>query len=389
MAATDADELQTLLDGYTWCAVTTDAPDWLVCPIFPHTLGKESAFDEINAECPLTFAPNLLETLKSPSPPSLDYFRSLPNPPVEFVWGLYLVLLEKPGHVPRLYGGSGTRKAGGVQARLEDYYNGQLLPKLVEHYLAKGYTVSHQGLWCWCPMPSEYTTGRVRVRMIALEGTFGYIFGTSPQYEIDTIWGDLWPWSRDTMSWRPLCTHTAFTERPLGTHDMTEDGFKAYNEERLRVAKIKGNERSQQHRAKALAQDLQGYLARTLENKIEWQRKNPERVLEIAASVRARNIASGNHHCSTCDLSLQSAAALQSHYNCKAHKEQVRLAAGGKPKAVSERALYCRDAVANIKASKRHYCGICDKAFGSKAHLTNHFKTAVHLRKVSLAAASV
>lgn len=132
-----AEDVQSLLDGYTWCAVTTDAPEWLVFPLFRELLGDESAFEKINEECPLSCPPNLLETLKSATPPSLDFFRSLPDAPPK-VWGIYLELLKKPGCPPGLYVGSGTRKVNGVQARFKDYDEGKH-PRLVQSSLDKGY----------------------------------------------------------------------------------------------------------------------------------------------------------------------------------------------------------------------------------------------------------
>lgn len=372
----------------TRCAVTTGAPEWLVDPVYPHILTQETAFDKINAECPLTCAPGLLETLKFPTPPSLEFFRSLPSPPVEPVWGLYLMLLEKPGCDARLYGGSGTRYSGGVQVRLRDYDKQELLPRLVKHYLALGYKITHRGLVCWCPIPSEFTSGTVRVRMIALEATLGYIFATVPESSVDDIWGDLWPWDRSLVTWKPLCTHTAFNERPKGTHDMTEEEFVSFNEERRRINKIKANERSVSHRAKTRAQDLRGYLDRTLQNRMAWQQRNPERVLEIAASVRARNLASKKFFCETCQQALQSSHALKKHQDSKLHKEQVRLAAGGKPKTVSAEVLKSRDRVAKHKLSKQHYCVICDMAFNIKGHLNRHLKSAKHAKKSALAEAS-
>lgn len=74
--------LQELVDGYTWCTVTAEAPDWYTCPIFKTLLGDEETFQQICSATQLSFAPSLLQVLESPSPPSLDYFRSLPAPPV-------------------------------------------------------------------------------------------------------------------------------------------------------------------------------------------------------------------------------------------------------------------------------------------------------------------
>ncbi|KAJ4401658.1 hypothetical protein N0V85_005477 [Neurospora sp. IMI 360204] len=48
-------DLQDLVDGYTWCTITADAPDWYVCPVFKTMLREQEAFDK--ACTPLSFAP--------------------------------------------------------------------------------------------------------------------------------------------------------------------------------------------------------------------------------------------------------------------------------------------------------------------------------------------
>jgi hypothetical protein len=66
-----------------------------------------------------------------------------------------------------------------------------------------------------------------------------------------------------------ICSHTAFQERPLGTHGLTALEFYAFNAERRRIAKIKANERSVAFRQKARASNLQGYLDSDAESDID------------------------------------------------------------------------------------------------------------------------
>ncbi|GJC99297.1 hypothetical protein ColKHC_08123 [Colletotrichum higginsianum] len=35
------EELRDLVDGYAWCVLETDAPDWYMCPIYKTILGKK------------------------------------------------------------------------------------------------------------------------------------------------------------------------------------------------------------------------------------------------------------------------------------------------------------------------------------------------------------
>ncbi|OIW34921.1 hypothetical protein CONLIGDRAFT_710183 [Coniochaeta ligniaria NRRL 30616] len=82
-----------------------------------------------------------------------------------------------------------------------------LAPKLVQLYLDKAYTITHQGVLCWCPVPSDFTTGTVRVRMVALEATLAYIFAACLETSIDGIWDDLWPWHTNAIASKDSLTN--------------------------------------------------------------------------------------------------------------------------------------------------------------------------------------
>ncbi|KAK1775155.1 hypothetical protein QBC45DRAFT_489157 [Copromyces sp. CBS 386.78] len=95
-----------------------------------------------------------------------------------------------------------------------------------------------------------------------------------------------------------------------------------------------------------------------------WGSTDTIRVSEIGAGVRERAKASKKHYCEVCEISLQSAHALVRHELGKAHAEQVRIKAGGAPKPVSAIAQKARDFAATSKANKTYYCSDCTKAFG-------------------------
>ncbi|RMZ85151.1 hypothetical protein DV738_g261, partial [Chaetothyriales sp. CBS 135597] len=174
-------------------------------------------------------------------------------------------------------------------------------------------------------------------------------------------------------------------ERPHGEaqHGMTEEQLKVYNQERLQHAKEQMALRSKVAENKERTNDLEGYLARKRREKLAWTKANKARVLKTAAGVRARAIASKSYECKTCGVSLQSACALAKHLASKAHEEQVRLAAGGTAKPVSEEALQSRSHAAKNKASWKHYCAVCDRAFNIKGHLDKHLASKKHLAKAA------
>jgi hypothetical protein len=79
-------------------------------------------------------------------------------------------------------------------------------------------------------------------------GVYPALAGMREVQTVDSIQG-----YRTMLSWKPLCSHTAFWETPKSIYSMTEAQFVAFNEERGKVA-----------------------LARALEsNKHSWERPRP------------------------------------------------------------------------------------------------------------------
>lgn len=57
-------------------------------------------------------------------------------------WGIYALILTKPGAAPKLYIGSGTNQGGGVQARLNGYLSSSgEFSRLVRQALDRGYNL--------------------------------------------------------------------------------------------------------------------------------------------------------------------------------------------------------------------------------------------------------
>lgn len=376
--------LAELVDGYTWAAITADAPEWYVCPIYKTLFGEAEAFDEACTTTPLSFAPSLLEILTSSSPPSLDFFRGLPALPAdEKVWAVYVLLLEKPGCPAKIYIGSGTDEKAGAKPRLRNYENGTHLPRFVERALDDGYAYTNRGLLCWAPLPAGHESGTARARFVAVEAVFAFIFFAGFETKLDGLWTVFLPWKREDVGWLPMCSHTALNERPKGVTNMTEAQWEEYDAERKKKIKAQMAIHSARAEDRQRQNDLEGYLTRKRREKLAWSHKNKDRVHEIAAGVRARAIKSGKHACQTCGINLQSITALRKHMASKAHKEQERLAAGGSAKAVSAVAEHARRFAAEKRASKAYYCATCDMAFNIKGHLTKHCNSKKHLNKVA------
>jgi hypothetical protein len=106
---------------------------------------------------------------------------------------------------------------------------------------------------------------------------------------------------------------------PRGLYDMTEEELAAHNAVRQARLAAKMAANVKRYYARQHETNLRGYRARTLHNKLAWQRVNPERVAEISLGVRRRAIASGKHVCHDCGFGLASAHALEKHKGSNIH----------------------------------------------------------------------
>ncbi|KAJ0291392.1 hypothetical protein COL940_000587 [Colletotrichum noveboracense] len=201
----------------------------------------------------------MYEVLMAKRPPTLDFFRTLPKPNKRNpVWGVYTILMEKANHPAKLYVGSGTNADHGVVTRLRDYKRETLLPQLVLKALQEGYSISHAGLLCWYAMPKPGQAPIARLRVITVKATMAFVFFAGRPCKMDVLWDDMLPWTRDEVSWQPLCTHTAFLEKPSGDLDMSEEELESYNTQRRERAlvQMKINSREYEDREKAVLIEL-------------------------------------------------------------------------------------------------------------------------------------
>ncbi|KAK1838579.1 hypothetical protein CCHR01_18795 [Colletotrichum chrysophilum] len=243
--------------SYIWCALSASTLAWNINHIFKSYFAPNiKTFEAICGQHPLKFADNMYEVLMAKRPPTLDFFRTLPKPNKSNpVWGVYTILMEKANHPAKLYVGSGTNADHGVVTRLRDYKRETLLPQLVLKALQEGYSISHAGLLCWYAMPKPGQAPIARLRVITVKATMAFVFFAGRPCKMDVLWDDMLPWTRDGVSWQPLCTHTAFLEKPPGDLDMSEEELESYNTQRRERAlvQMKINSREYEDREKAVS----------------------------------------------------------------------------------------------------------------------------------------
>ncbi|GIZ36604.1 hypothetical protein CKM354_000007400 [Cercospora kikuchii] len=166
------DPLKLLLVSTMWLIL--DVPAY-INPLFRVALPSVEALSQLMALTDLVFCPGLLEVLQSAATPLISWFKNLPTNTPESSWGIYCVVLRKPGHVPLLYFGSGTGVSReGVKTRFGNYLGLHLstLPTWVKAALNDGYLIVHLALLAHCPIPTVVLIPALRSFMICLEPAF-------------------------------------------------------------------------------------------------------------------------------------------------------------------------------------------------------------------------
>lgn len=193
-----------------WTCLTL-TPAALKNSVFLILMGTEAVLEKLLSDSLLTFAPGLFDVFNSAVPPTIAYFKSLPTD-VGRCWGIYLIVLEKPGYRPKIYIGSSTNSTRGISARFYCYDARVGLPIFVESVLDDGYTVTWKGLLCWSPIPDAGSRFPVAALIHALEATFSIVRWAMKSRTKDYGMPHLCPWRLDTMEYDGLCSHSALDE---------------------------------------------------------------------------------------------------------------------------------------------------------------------------------
>ena len=139
-------------------------------PIFDLVFPSLSVITELISSCGLVCCPGLFDILQASTAPTLSQLKSLPTN-LHKRWGVYLLVLEKPSYIPRIYIESGTGAAEGVSHRMNTYENLSSLPKYVQAAIDEDYIITHLGLLVWEPIPSTKYVPIRRALFFLLEAT--------------------------------------------------------------------------------------------------------------------------------------------------------------------------------------------------------------------------
>lgn len=382
----DLGSIESHVDDSAFTLLSLDLPGWFINSEIKVAFAERSAWDAVVAAAPLHVAPGLDSVLSSAEAPSILFFKSLPSPSeTSKQWGVYVLVLERPGFPPLIYIGSGTNAASRIRGRFNGYLNGSgPFAELVRKALRNGYKISSMGMLCWTDLPPPHLVPRLRARFFALEAVFTIIFCACVKMIMDDVFiPDFFLWKRDDVDWQPACTHLSLSDDVRGDLKLSDEELNAAAAlHRKRLAA-----KTQRYRKRKRDEDEEGYLQQQLDQHNAWSARNPGRVNEIAAGVRDRAKAAGRFRCETCDHNAATQYALDEHLKSASHAAAVK--AGKKVvKPLSAAASARRNSRADAVANRTHYCQTCDKACTSKSDLARHNSKKKHIDAVAAAAAA-
>ncbi|KAK6379798.1 carbamoyl-phosphate synthase (glutamine-hydrolyzing) cpa2 [Exophiala oligosperma] len=329
-------------------------------PFFARFFTSQDAIEEIALKAGLEFAPELWDTMQSADAPGIEFFEGLPVCLVP-CWGIYAVVLKKPGCRPAVYIGSGTNKNGSAIVRLNQYDALKYLPSRVAAKLDEGFSIVHKGLLCWRPMPPVRYIPIWRLLFVALEAALAFIFWTmySPK---GGDWGclHLCLWDRDTLEYDGLCSHPAVNETIRGEFDLTEEQLEDLEKDKQeKKVQLKADWHYQQ-----MAENYDEYIGKSSERVARSRANNPGRDAKHQADRIEKALAEKTFHCHRCNISFGTKQRLQDHEKTAKHERKSQ------------------------EANNPYKCFPCNLGFHNNSNLLRHQRTERHRNAVAALAAA-
>ena len=307
----------------------------------------------------LTFAPGFMDVVRKDSPPNLDFFKSLPTD--EFKkWGVYALVLEKPGCRPRLYVGSGTDSVDGVASRFRRYRIDRQWSNFNLRAIQDGYTVTHMGLLCWIPIPDPKSIPITRLFVKALEGTLSFLFWAMRTPEksgaayTDYNMTHRCLWRIEDLDWDGLCSHTSFLEGNKGDFELTEEQLIAHVEEYAR----RHREACKDWHQKQMADNYHDYI---------------DRAIGRVYKSRDQNRENKTWHCPPCGLTAGTKFEWEQHLKTKKHARNTADVGGGGGDG--------RNSAKKTQA--QFHCIPCGKSYQFSTGLSRHRRSDKHKAKLT------
>lgn len=364
----EAAALTQLVLSTTWTCLA-DTPFTKKNPLFARFFTSQAALEEVASTASITFFPTLLEVLQSSTPPTIQVFKSLPQPTGRYsLWGVYILVLEKPGCQSRIYIGSGTSSGEGVRDRFTHYDAGTALPRLVGYALNEGYTIVHKALLCWIPIPTAATQPIKRLLFVALEAVFAYIFWAMRPHNADFGMGHISPWDRSAVEYDGLCSHCSLNEGIVGDFDLSAEELEAQAIQRKEMRATKQAAINANYHYKQMATNRDEYLDTNAARRRDHQAQNVEKYRERERAHNAKHKANQTYYCQLCKVACHKKSDLDVHNKTRKH---------------------LRKAADLADPGKHHRCIPCAYATDKLSTFKDHLKSQRHQKMAALSSSSL
>lgn len=294
--------------------------------------------DDLLSSADLSFSPGLFRCLQAPSPPTIAFLKRLPTIKRR-TWAVYVLVLEKAGHRPRIYVGSGTCAKSGAWKRRRQYENRDSIPLYVRKSWKEGFVITHQGTLCTTRIPAASRVPTMRALFLAIEALFAFLLGAHYSHTAYGM-GHSCLWQIDALEYDGLCSRTALMEGFFGDVTMTAEQLEEYAE----IMKKKLRQNAARYRAKMIASGKSP-------NASKAARDGHKR-------YRLRVYASKRFYCAVCDQRCCSSTDLRAHFATQRHAD---MAAG----------------------IRKNYCDVCRTKYKCRSVFQKHLASPTHLKRVA------
>jgi hypothetical protein len=392
-------DIETVVLSLAWSCLS-DTPENQKNLYFDEFITSETMLWDVASDHPIKFAPSLFEMLQSETLPTVEDFIKLPGLAFKG-WGIYLIVLGKPGEPYRVYIGSATASERGMLSRFYNYDTETLLPTYYEASLEEGFTVVHRGLLCWTlsiPPPAVQPT--FRLLFLLLEATFSYVFWVmrarnGKDYGMEHIC----LWDRLSLEYSGLCSHCCLTEGVHGEFSLSAEELEALavkkkehratynmayhrrqmetNHEEYHEKKMAYHRRQMEtnyeeyntrcvaakatYRSKQMATNYHAYRASVNESSRKAKAANVQRYRDNDKAQRAKHVINKTYHCSLCNISCRDQSDLTNHEKTSRHLS----------------------AIADTFDNKRFVCRTCHYGTNKTSDWKKHCRSDRHRRSVA------
>ena len=349
----------------TWTCLN-DTPLYQKNTLFAQFFTSQAVFETIASTVSIIFCPGLFEVLQAATPPPIQFFKSLPTPThLSSKWGVYVIVMEKPGCRPRLNIGSATSASQGIRQRFQQYDLGLMSPRWVADALEKGYTITHKSPLCWMPKPTAALVPINRLLFVALEATFAYMFWAMRARTGKYGMAHICPCDPDTLEHDGLCSHCSLNERILGDFDLTAEQLEAQASEKEQKRLEMKAKNATNHHYKQMEENYDEYIGQAGLRKAKSRANNPGQDAHHQAKRVRKALDEKTFHCALCNISFTTRHSLQDHMKTPKHLRKSN------------------------ESNNPFKCVHCNLGFHNQSNLIRHQRTQRHLRNLANAPSSL